>query len=42
MDLFTGTKVRNTVLFFVTQYLPMLELKIFIGEYSLTPESEIL
>ena len=28
--------------FFVTQYLTTLELKIFIGEYSLTLESRIL
>jgi hypothetical protein len=42
MDLFTSTKVRNTILFFVTQYLPTLELEIFVGEYSLTQESGIL
>jgi hypothetical protein len=28
--------------FWVTQYLPTPELEIFVGEYSLTPESGIL
>jgi len=39
--LFTNTKLRSIVFFGFMRYLPTLELKIFVGNFSLTPESEI-